>query len=211
VLDFSKIEAGLITFRPQTVDLSGLMRGSLDLFTPEAAAKDIGLVFEGQDVDITVEIDPDRIRQVLLNLIDNALKYSAAHERVVVRAARDAGGVSIEVVDRGIGIPDSAIERIFAPFGRASNTGVVPGLGMGLYVAREIAERHGGRLSAVANAAGGGTTMCLWLPASLVLPAAATGGGEASRLEAPAPESSPPADRVPTAGTVGASPGGPAG
>src|SRR5205807_2689150 len=77
VLDFSKIEAGQVSFRPQPVDLQALVSGTLDLFTPEAAAKDIALVAETDGVDSIVEIDPDRIRQVLLNLVGNAVKFTA--------------------------------------------------------------------------------------------------------------------------------------
>ncbi|MGE3857130.1 MAG: MASE1 domain-containing protein [Dehalococcoidia bacterium] len=201
LMDVSRLQRDGIAMHPEPTDLTALVRSVTDP-AQWAAPRVVGEV-EGELG--TLLVDPARIRQVLVNLIDNALKYSDEPERVLVRARRNAEGVVIEVVDRGIGIPESAVERIFAPFGRAANTGVVPGLGMGLYVAREIAERHGGRLSASGNADAGGTTMRLWLPASLAVSAAAP-GAEAS----PASSSLPARVAERAASALGARPDSPA-
>ena len=110
--------------------------------------------------------DAGRLEQVLTNLLDNALKYSSAGDpvAVVVRAAGD--GVQVSISDTGIGLPPGAAEAIFMPFGRAANAAAsgVPGLGLGLYICRTIAARHGGRLWAESAGEGQGATFHLWLP-----------------------------------------------
>ena len=80
----------------------------------------------------------------------------------------DQGGLLLRVRDRGIGLPEPFLERIFEPFGRASNAVErnIEGLGLGLYICRQIVEQHGGRLWAESDGEGKGTTMWLWLPAS---------------------------------------------
>jgi signal transduction histidine kinase len=75
----------------------------------------------------------------------------------------------LRVRDQGIGLPPGAAEQIFQPFGRAANaqTANIPGLGLGLYICRQIANRHGGKLWAESEGEGQGTTLCLWLPPKL--------------------------------------------
>ena len=82
------------------------------------------------------------------------------------------GGTLLTVADQGIGLPPGAGEAIFQPFGRAANAerSTVPGLGLGLYVCRNVVERHGGRIWAESAGEGLGTTLSLWLPASGPLP-----------------------------------------
>jgi signal transduction histidine kinase len=104
---------------------------------------------------------------VLRNLLDNAIKYSPHGERVVVRARRDNGAVLVDVEDRGPGIPEDQHALIFEKFGRATLDGAHPhpGTGLGLYIARSIAEAHGGTL-AVRSTPGRGATFTLSLPAA---------------------------------------------
>jgi signal transduction histidine kinase len=109
--------------------------------------------------------DADRLRQVLSNLIDNAVKYSPDGEPVEVRARTENGSVVVDVSDHGPGIPPDERPLIFEKFGRAPSGGAKPGTGLGLYIARSIAEAHGGSLE-VADAPGRGATFTLALPAS---------------------------------------------
>lgn len=160
LMDVSRLQRGRLPLQPEPTDVTAVIEEVvfLDEFPtarirPELAA-DLGVV----------HLDRARIRQVLANLLDNALKYSPDDEPVRIATRRDAGGVLIEVIDRGIGLPADALEAIFTPFGRASNTGSIAGLGMGLYIAREIAERHGGRLWATSDGEGLGATLSLWIP-----------------------------------------------
>jgi signal transduction histidine kinase len=113
-----------------------------------------------------VMADPDRIEQVLVNLVENALKYSPAGGTVRVTVAHEGDGVRVSVADKGIGLPAGVNEAIFAPFGRAANAAEsgIPGLGLGLYIGRSFVERHGGRIWAESPGEGRGTTVSFWLP-----------------------------------------------
>ena len=109
--------------------------------------------------------DRDRLRQLLANLIDNAVKYSPADEEVTVSAYARNGNVIVDVTDRGPGIDGDEHALIFEKFGRARGaTPSMPGTGLGLFIARSIAEAHGGSL-AVRSEPRQGSTFTLRLPA----------------------------------------------
>ncbi|HEU4865632.1 MAG TPA: GAF domain-containing sensor histidine kinase [Actinomycetota bacterium] len=162
VLDTSRIESGTFSYSFEDVDLARLVRDS-------AAAAE-----HGQD-EVTVEAvvreplpvvrgDRDRLRQVLVNLIDNAVKYSPPGDRVSVQAEQSDSRVVIEVRDRGPGISPEHQRLIFEKFGRANVAEhAKPGTGLGLFIARSIAEAHGGALE-VRSAPGRGATFRLSLP-----------------------------------------------
>ncbi len=162
VLDTSRIEAGTFSYSFEDVDMARLVRDS-------AAAAE-----HGQD-EVAVEAvvreplpavrgDRDRLRQVLVNLIDNAVKYSPPGDRVRVEAEQTDGRVVIEVRDRGPGISPEHQRLIFEKFGRANvPEHAKPGTGLGLFIARSIAEAHGGALE-VRSAPGRGATFRLSLP-----------------------------------------------
>ena len=107
--------------------------------------------------------DRERLKQILLNLIENAVKYSPAGGQVDVNAWSDNGRVRVAVEDRGPGIPREQQGLIFEKFGRANVGGGKPGSGLGLFIARSIAEAHGGTLD-VRSAPGQGATFTLELP-----------------------------------------------
>ena len=111
-------------------------------------------------------IDPDRIEQVIENLLSNAIKYTPDGGKIHITLASKDDGLLLGVRDQGIGLPAHTLERIFEPFGRAPNALVrnIPGLGLGLYICRQIAEQHGGRLWAESEGEDRGTTLWLWLP-----------------------------------------------
>lgn len=110
--------------------------------------------------------DRDRLQQVLANLLDNAVKYSPAGEEVTVNAFQQDSRVRIEVSDRGPGVPADQQRVIFEKFGRGQTAGSPgkPGTGLGLYIARSIAEAHGGVLE-VESGPNAGATFTLVLPA----------------------------------------------
>jgi signal transduction histidine kinase len=120
------------------------------------------------------EVDSDRLEQVITNLIDNAVKYSPGGGEVRATVRREGHEVTIEVVDQGIGLPPGAAESIFEPFGRASNATVrhLPGMGLGLYICRNIVELHGGSIRAESPGEEQGTTMRVCLPDAPEDPAA---------------------------------------
>jgi signal transduction histidine kinase len=161
VLDTSRIDAGTFSYRFTDVDLLSLVDDSV------AAAR------AGQDeVEVKGEVAPgldavrgdgERLRQVVGNLIDNAVKYSPAGTTVEVRAARSDGFVVVSVRDDGPGIAAGDQQLIFEKFGRAGGGDAKPGTGLGLYIARSIAEAHGGSLD-VSSSPGRGATFTLILP-----------------------------------------------
>jgi signal transduction histidine kinase len=164
VLDTSRIEAGTFSYRFDEVDLGRVVDEAV-----EAA------VLAQQEVPVIASVvgrlpairgDRARLRQVLGNLIENAVKYSPEGGEVRVSAAASNGAVRIAVRDRGPGIPQDQQGRIFEKFGRAEvEGGSKPGTGLGLFIARSIAEAHGGSLD-VTSGAEPGTIFTLTLPVS---------------------------------------------
>jgi signal transduction histidine kinase len=162
VLDTSRIEAGTFPYAFATLDVEELVR--------ETAA----VVSLGQDeVRVTTRVPPalppvqgdrERLRQLLWNLLTNAVKYTATGDEVEVAAASEDGVVAVSVRDHGPGIPAESQRLIFEKFGRVSQDGLSkPGAGLGLYIARSIAEAHGGTLD-VESDAGAGATFTVRLP-----------------------------------------------
>ena len=120
----------------------------------------------GHEDQAIIKGDPDRLKQLLLNLIDNALKYTAPGGTVTLSLYRDPKWVRVTVEDTGVGIPPDVLPHIFDRFFRAQREGR-KGVGLGLSIARWIAEAHGGRLS-VESEVGQGTRFTLWLPTKAV-------------------------------------------
>jgi two-component system sensor histidine kinase SenX3 len=111
--------------------------------------------------------DLDEVRAAVSNLLDNAIKYSGSDARVIVRAAKDRDGyASVRVSDNGPGIPGTELKRIFKRFYRMSGplTARVKGTGLGLFIVRSVAKRHGGRAWAESEGAGRGSTFVLQFP-----------------------------------------------
>jgi two-component system OmpR family sensor kinase len=113
--------------------------------------------------------DPDRLRQLLLNLVDNAIKYTPRGGTITLSLYREEGWVRVSVQDTGVGIPPEALPHIFERFFRMPRQGR-KGVGLGLAIARWIAEAHGGRLE-VESQVGQGSTFTLWLPEAKAPPA----------------------------------------
>ncbi|MCC7370650.1 MAG: response regulator [Chloroflexi bacterium] len=163
LLDVSRLQRGELPLRRRRIDLAALVRESVAR-QPLDPAQVVRLqVTEGLP---RAFLDPDRVEQIATNLLDNAAKYSPDRGEIRVTLTSEGDGVLLLVEDRGIGLPPGAAEHIFEPFGRAPNaqTANIPGLGLGLYICRQIAQQHGGRLWAESAGEGQGTTFALWLP-----------------------------------------------
>jgi len=160
-LDASRAERGQMLVGRETVDLAALVE--------EACARVTG---NGHDCRAEVSgpilgsYDPDRLRQLIDNLVENALKYSPVESEVVVRAWREGGVAHLSVTDHGIGIPAADLPHLFDRFHRGSNVDDrrFQGLGLGLYICRAIVEEHGGQISAESEL-GMGSTFHVTLPA----------------------------------------------
>jgi len=160
VLDTSRIDAGTFSYSFADVDAGALVREAATAASTAHGAEVVTRVPEGLPA---VRGDRGRLRQVLANLIDNAIKYSPDGEPVEVRVNRLAGTLAIDVIDSGAGIAGEDQRAIFEKFGRVRGTSSKPGAGLGLYIARAIAEAHGGSLS-VTSTPGRGSTFTLSLP-----------------------------------------------
>jgi len=164
VLDTSRLEAGTFSYRFEKVDLADIVLDAVESAT--LAQQEVGVVASVTGKLPTVHGDRARLRQVLGNLIDNAVKYSPDGGEVDVRAFAADGGVRVSVRDSGPGIPREHQARIFEKFGRVEVPGSsTPGTGLGLFIARSIAEAHGGTLE-VSSLPREGATFLLTLPAA---------------------------------------------
>jgi signal transduction histidine kinase len=162
VLDTSRIEAGTFTYRFSDVDLTLLVSDAVR--TALVGQDEVRVRADVADTLPRVRGDAERLRQVVSNMIDNAVKYSLAGDEVSVRAHAGNGRVLIEVHDNGPGIPVEQQRLIFEKFGRADvQGGSKPGTGLGLFIARSIAEAHGGTLE-VRSRPDAGATFVLSLP-----------------------------------------------
>jgi signal transduction histidine kinase len=161
VLDTSRIDAGTFPYRFADVDLASLVHESVA--AASLAQDEVELVADVRPKLPHVRGDGERLRQVLGNLIENAVKYSPAGGTVEVRVASSDHVLLVSVHDRGPGIAMDDQRLIFEKFGRVAGSNAKPGSGLGLYIARSIAEAHGGTLE-VTSAPGRGATFTLRLP-----------------------------------------------
>jgi signal transduction histidine kinase len=175
LLDLAKIEAGLVEWRFGPVSVADLLDQARESFSALAGERKVRLEVAGSGADSHIEADHDKLTQVLLNLVSNAVKHSGDGCTVRVRSLpRAGGGVRIEVEDEGPGIPAGMEERIFERFAQIDSGDERVGTGLGLTIARQIVEHHGGRLWAEANRTSG-ALFVVELPA-----AAARGSGDGS-------------------------------
>jgi PAS domain S-box-containing protein len=163
ILDFSKLEAGQVEITPRPMSPGQLAIDTLDLFATQATEKGIDLHLSGlETLPPTVRADPDRLRQILLNLIGNAVKFTMVGSVRVDAVFETAGGLlTFAVTDTGPGIPDEGAGRLFQRFSQvdASSTRRHGGTGLGLAICRGLAEAMGGEIG-VRSKVGEGS--CFW-------------------------------------------------
>ncbi len=156
----STSEAGALRLHHESCDLGALAADVVTAFSPRAGAKDIRLSSRAQDVP-DADVDPIRIRQVLENLVANALRHTPAGGSVTVAVGARDGSVEIVVSDTGAGIPEEQLESVFDRYVRATDSA---GSGLGLAIARSLVEAHGGSIRAELPPQGG-TVLRVTLPA----------------------------------------------
>lgn len=161
LLDLSRLDAGHLRLDVAEVDLAGVAHTVVENATPAAVAADLGVELEHDSRDAVVWGDAHRLETILTNLVANALRYTPAGGAVRVRVFADDERVSVTVADTGAGIAPEHLERIFERFYRAADDG--GGAGIGLSLARELAELHGGELT-VESRPGEGSTFRLSIP-----------------------------------------------
>ncbi len=170
LLTLSRADAQSLVLRRQEFDLAELAHSCADNFTAQAAAKHVALVVDEPDDAVRVHADADRIRQVLVNLLDNAIRYSPSGETVRVSVTHDAASphaAIVSVQDHGPGIPVADQPRVFERFYRGDKSRARQGdvgAGLGLSIAQTLVHAHGGRITS-SSVPGQGTTVSFTLPA----------------------------------------------
>ena len=171
MLDIQKIEAGMMSFTPVLQPLLPLAREAIRSMRGMAGAAGVELELAAEDDGEAVQahFDHDRMTQVLINLLSNAIRVAPAGTRVVVTVARNdeaQDGASLSVSDSGPGIAPALRERVFQPFVQIGERGGAPagGTGLGLAICKRIVEEHGGTI-AIGDAPGGGAVFRITLPA----------------------------------------------
>jgi signal transduction histidine kinase len=164
ILDLSKIEAGRMELEPADFDLPSAIDNALTLVRERAGRRGITLGHTIDDHLGTIRGDERKVKQVLLNLLSNALKFTPEGGRIDVRAAMSDGMVEVSVADTGVGIAPGDQEAVFEEFrqvGQAEKK--AEGTGLGLALCRKFVELHGGRIS-VKSQVGHGSTFTFTLP-----------------------------------------------
>lgn len=163
VLDFSKIERGTKRYDVRRVEVKEVIERTLAIFHKQMEEDAFELVDQYSVVLPAVRADPDAVIEVLLNLLDNALKYSPEEKRITLRAGASDGRVSVAVLDRGVGIAPKDLERIFDPFYRSDGSRGVEGTGLGLAHSQRVMQDLGGDIL-VESEPGRGSIFTLRLP-----------------------------------------------
>lgn len=161
LLDFSRIENGKLSVASQPLNILSLLSEAVDMYTELAKQQGIDLIYSQPTNEITVLGDTNRLKQVFINIIDNAVKYTNNGGQVLVDFSQEEGCIRITVCDTGVGIPAQDIDRVKEKFYKANKT--VRGSGIGLAVADEIIKQHQGLLF-IESTEGVGTTATIVLP-----------------------------------------------
>jgi signal transduction histidine kinase len=185
VLDLAKIEAGKMELERSHVSIPEVLQSAVALHAERASRGGVELSLATEPEEITVEADGRRVRQVVFNLVSNAVKFTPAGGRVDVSARLDGDRVEIAVADTGPGIAPEELETIFEEFGQARDGRRAEGTGLGLPLSRRLVELHGGRLW-VESELGRGSAFRFTLPAAIeaarvaVAPGAGSGDDRAA-------------------------------
>jgi signal transduction histidine kinase len=165
LLDISRISRGVLELKKELCDLGSIVQSAVENARP-FFARGNQQVSVGLTPEILAQADATRVAQILTNLLHNATKFTPEGGEISVHLTREGGSGVVRVADSGVGIPSDQIDRVFDMFTRINRPGETPqpGLGIGLALARRLAEMHGGTLTASSAGVGMGTTFVLSLP-----------------------------------------------
>src|SRR5216684_9251192 len=162
VLQLARMQARRVEFNPVRFDLDGLCRSVLDEF--QSRPDGVHQFLYQCDASLhEVMLDKKLMRQIVSNLVANAVKYSPLSKPIAVNLEREGGTLRLSIRDEGIGIPEEDLKHLFEPFHRAANVGTIAGTGLGLTIIKEAIELHGGTI-AVESRVGVGTTFTVTIP-----------------------------------------------
>jgi signal transduction histidine kinase len=167
VLNFARIEAGSNPIKPEAVPVGEALDSLEALLRPDLVRHELTYVWTGCDPSLVARADPVKLRQILINVLGNAIKFTPPHGRIELSASRSGDRISICVSDTGIGIPTDKIDHVFEPFfqGQSGTTREYPGVGLGLSISRDFARGMGGDIK-VQSAQDEGCTVTIELPAA---------------------------------------------
>ncbi|MGB4093031.1 MAG: HAMP domain-containing sensor histidine kinase [Ruminococcus flavefaciens] len=163
LLDFSRMQNGHFTLQSATMDILAELGDAVLIYSEKARKETKEIIYDEPEMLPFVFGDKNRIRQVFINVIDNAVKYSSAGDRITIKAYESGDNVVVSVRDTGVGIKQSDLAKVKTKFYKANHTR--RGSGIGLAVADEIISMHGGTLSIDSEGEGLGTTVTITLPA----------------------------------------------
>jgi signal transduction histidine kinase len=162
VLELARMQARRTEFKPDWLDLDAFCRLIIEEFQSGPSLTH-PLLYTGAETLPPVSVDKRLLRQILSNLISNAMKYSPAEKAVTVSLTQFGETLRVQVRDEGIGIPEADLKHLFQPFHRAANVGTIAGTGLGLVITKEAVELHKGAIT-VESQIGVGTTFTVSLP-----------------------------------------------
>jgi signal transduction histidine kinase len=166
ILNYAKIESQGVALHLQSKDINLLLEEVMKKNEFMARLKQIQMVAELEPL-FSIPVDPDLVKQVLSNLIENAIKYSPENSKVLISSEEKDGKILIQVADQGVGIPQQDLEHVFMKFFRSASakSSAVKGSGLGLYLAKYFVELHKGHIF-VESTPGQGSTFTVELPTS---------------------------------------------
>jgi signal transduction histidine kinase len=173
LLDLTRIARGNLDLHLAPIDLHVKLESVLHISRPEIAAKKINIAISKDATAHFIAGDPARIQQILWNLLKNAVKFTPEGGHIQIATANDGDQVVVTITDSGVGIDPRMLPRIFEAFERGGGmptVGATAGLGLGLTISKSLAELHHGKLTAVSEGPGKGSTFVLRLPAIQHLP-----------------------------------------
>jgi signal transduction histidine kinase len=163
-LDYARFESGRVKYRPILFDLAQLLNESVDIMQMQIGSKEIRIYLDVSAQPLYITADKDKIKQVILNLINNAIKYSHNGGEIHITATESLSGVSFSVQDNGQGIPVEYLPHLFERFFRVPTLEkTTKGTGLGLTIVRQIVEGHKGKIE-VESTVGIGSTFTVQLP-----------------------------------------------
>lgn len=163
LLDVGRIASGKFRLEAQPADLAAIVRGARDAVMPSAIAKSIEVVLTAAS-ETMVFGDPLRLHQIVVNLLNNSIKFTPRHGRIDIRLDSQSDAVTIRISDTGQGIAPQFLPRVFERFSQADRGSASGGLGIGLALVKDLVEMHGGRVYAESEGAGRGATFTVVLP-----------------------------------------------
>lgn len=166
-LDLARLESGRVQFHFQKFNVGELLQECLEALLPEADEEQVKIIVEVHPDLPLLEADRDRIKQVVINLLNNAIKYNHPNGSVTMKAEGDEERITLSVEDTGVGIPETAIPRLFEKFYRVRESeSKVTGTGLGLSICRQIVQGHRGTIE-VKSQPGVGTIFIVRLPCGI--------------------------------------------